>query len=161
MLCQRCLKRDARFHSYRIINNELIDVHLCSRCADINKNQQETNGITDKLDSLLEALLTKKVYNEKSTLRCENCGTTLKEFEKYALVGCPACYDFFADVIFSQKNSMQSKGTGKKSIKKSSTFMERLENRLKRAVETEDFEEAAKIRDKIKDLEKEGFFGDC
>ena len=162
MLCQRCLKRDAQFHSYRINNNELIDVHLCSRCAEINDNQDENNGIDDKLHSLLEVLLNANVYNENSApmLRCENCGTTLKEFEKNGLVGCPTCYESFSDVIFKEKEKSYSTDTGNKRGKSGSTFIERLEKRLKRAVENEDFEEAAKIRDKIRDLEKEGFFGD-
>lgn len=162
MLCQRCLKRDAQVHSYRINNNELTDVHLCPRCAEINENQEESNGIDDKLHSLLEVLLKATVYNGNSApmLRCENCGTTLKEFEKDGLVGCPACYDSFSDVIFKEKEKSYSTETVDKREEGGSTFIERLERRLKRVVEAEDFEEAAKIRDKIKDLEKEGFFGD-
>jgi protein arginine kinase activator len=162
MLCQRCLKRDARFHSYRIINNELVDVHLCSRCVESNGNQEETNNIGDKLHSLLEVLLKADIYNgsSSSVLRCDGCGTTLKEIEKYGLAGCPRCYECFSHQLLKDTDITYSTESGSINTKESSTFLDRLEKRLQRAVETEDFEEAAQIRDRIRTLEKEGFFGD-
>jgi protein arginine kinase activator len=160
MLCQRCQKRDAQFHSSRIINNELIDVHLCSKCVEIHGNQEETKSIDDKLHSLLEVLLKADVYNgnSSSVLRCDICGTTFKELEKSGLAGCPKCYDLFSERILKDNN--ESYGTGSPNKKAGSTFLERLEKRLKTAVQNENFEEAAKLRDKIRVLEKEGFFGD-
>jgi protein arginine kinase activator len=162
MLCQRCMKRAAQFHSYRIINNELIDIHLCSQCIENNEHREEPNSIDDKLHSLLDVLLESNTTNgnSKSGQRCEDCGTSLAEIEKTGLAGCPRCYDIFSQVILkgSEKNYVLSPAL--KDSGGGLTFLDRLETRLQKAVEREDFEEAAKIRDKIQNLEEEGFYGD-
>jgi protein arginine kinase activator len=155
MLCQKCGKRNAQYHSSRILNNQLVDVHLCKRCVENNSTQDHTNNI----DGLLEVLVKTNVYDKNQTgeLQCNACGTTFSEVQRSGLVGCPQCYSVFSDYILKDKNKSH-KRTGKTS--KGSEFIERLEKKLKKAVESEDFEEAAQLRDKIKDLEKEGFFGD-
>jgi len=177
MLCQQCCKREAQFHSYRIINNELTNVHLCERCIENKSSMEEPNGIDDKLHSILDVLLKKKVHegNSMEGFRCEICGTTLDEYEKSGLLGCPRCYELFADTIFTERvnrpvsdpgqtgSSVGSDSQTNENLDLSygdSMFLQRLEIRLKKAVESEDFEEAAHIRDRIKNLEKEGFFGD-
>ena len=155
MLCQKCRKRNAQYHSSRIINNQLVDIHLCKRCVENNSNQEHTNNI----DGLLEVLVKTNVYDKNQTdeLQCKTCGTTLSELQKNGLVGCPHCYTIFSDYLLKDKNKSHRR-TGR--TPKGLEFIERLEKKLKRAVESEDFEEAAQLRDKIKDLEKEGFSGD-
>ncbi|MBN2323057.1 MAG: UvrB/UvrC motif-containing protein [Spirochaetes bacterium] len=162
MLCQQCLKREAQFHSYRIINNELLSVHLCARCVENRKEREDHNSIDDKLHSILDVLLKKNVHdgNSSETRRCESCGTTLDEYEKSGLVGCPRCYELFADTIFGGRVKRHVSDPDRDRSGAGTEFLKRLEVRLKKAVESEDFEEAAHIRDRINNLEKEGFFGD-
>ena len=179
MLCQQCCKREAQFHSYRIINNELMGVHLCAHCVENKTGREDSNSIDDKLHSILDVLLKKKVHDDSSTegLRCESCGTTLDEYEKQGLLGCPRCYELFSDAIFAEsvnptasdteqpitrpaKDSSENKNYSNDLSSGGSKFLQRLEMRLKKAVESENYEEAAHIRDRIKNLEKEGFFGD-
>jgi protein arginine kinase activator len=155
MLCQKCRVRNAQYHSSRIINNQLVDVHFCKRCVENISNHEYTNNI----DDILEVLVETDVYdaNHADEPRCDTCGTTLAELKKIGLVGCPRCYHFFSDYLpkDTHKPFRKADRAGKRS-----EFIERLEKRLKLAVESEDFEEAAQLRDKIKNLEKEGLFGD-
>jgi protein arginine kinase activator len=163
MLCQQCLKREAQFHSYRIINNELMSLHLCACCVENKKEGEEPNSIDDKLHSILDVLLKKKAHDQNSTerLRCESCGTTLDEYEKSGLLGCPRCYELFAETVFAGVHVDLPVSDPEEARSNAGTeFLQRLEIRLKKAVESEDFEEAAHIRDRINNLEKEGFFGD-
>ncbi|UCB44384.1 MAG: UvrB/UvrC motif-containing protein [Spirochaetota bacterium] len=154
MLCQKCRKRSAQFHSSRIINNQLVDIHLCKRCIENNGNQEHTNNI----DGLLEVLVKTNVYdkNKADELKCNICGTTFSELQKNGLAGCPKCYSIFSDYL-SEDRGRSYKRTGR--TQQGIAIIEHLEKRLKKAVESEDFEEAAQLRDKIKDLE-EGFSGD-
>ena len=155
MLCQKCRKRNAQYHSSRIINNQLVDIHLCKRCVENNINQEHTNNI----EGLLEVLVKTNVYdkNQAEELQCNICGTTFSELQKSGLVGCPECYSIFSDYLSKHKIKSYKKSFR---TQKGIEFIERLERKLKKAVESEDFEEAAQLRDKIKDLEKEGFIGD-
>jgi protein arginine kinase activator len=133
----------------------LVDIHLCKRCVENNSKQEHTNNI----DGLLEVLVTTNVYdkNNAEELQCNICGTTFSELQKRGLVGCPECYSIFSEYL-SEDRGKSYKRTF--STQKGTEYIERLEKKLKKAVESEDFEEAAQLRDKIKDLEKEGFFGD-
>ena len=171
MICQQCRKREAQYHSYRVINNELTAVHLCAYCLEHKADGEDTNGMEDKLHSILDVLLKTKTADslKKEGRRCESCGMTLDEYEKSGLVGCPRCYELFSDSIFSRRKRDRSSkkrsavshgGDSNDYTNGNSKFLKRLESRLKKAVESENFEEAAHIRDRIKNLEKEGFFGD-
>ncbi len=162
MICQKCLKRNAQFHSYKIINNQLIDIHLCVRCIR-NKNAHETaNGIDDKLHSLVEVLLNSNMKKNGSSpnLKCDFCGTTLIDFQKNELLGCPKCYEIFSAFIYKGKKRPHKDFQKYNILKKHSELIELLKKKLKKAVEFEDFEKAADLRDKIQNLEKKGFISD-
>jgi len=91
-------------------------------------------------------------------LRCPKCGFSQADFKKAGRLGCPECYDTFADGLESLLKSMH-KGTqhvGKnpsQSSRQTHDLNERLKDlqrKLDQAVASEDFEEAAVVRDEIK-----------
>ena len=103
-------------------------------------------------------------------LKCNNCNMSFDEFMEQGKFGCEECYDAFSPKIDSILKRIQGsnryagrKLVGNKESKikfeekpeKKETEKEKLQRELKEAIEKENYEEAAKIRDKIKELKEE------
>jgi protein arginine kinase activator len=158
LLCQLCLKKIATYHSPKIVNNEIVHVHLCEDCVTRKNVHDATSGFDDKLNFMFEGLIRTKEGETVSPaeIRCEKCGTSLKEYKKVHLLGCPGCYDVFTRYFAKDlevKKVVYAKETP--AIEKSDNLLH-LRNELKRAVEEENFERAAGLRDEIQNLENRG-----
>ena len=158
MLCQRCLKKTASYHSPKIVNNEIVHVHLCEDCVTRKNDHDVSNGFDDKLNFMFEGLIRTKEGETVSPteIRCEKCGTSLEEYKKVHLLGCPGCYDVFTSYFAKDlevKKVVYAKET--RTIGLSGNLVH-LRNELKRAVEEENFERAADLRDEIQNLENRG-----
>lgn len=160
MFCKICMKKTAQFHTPKIINNEIVYIHLCRDCAEQKKSHEIANGFDDKLHFLLEGLLRSKENEKGSSSQsvCNTCGTTLKNLKKNKLLGCPRCYEIFSEYLLKDLNSIDTVFT-KHSINNEITEqIDRMKKELRVAVEIENFEKAALLRDKIRKCEKEGSF---
>ncbi|MBU2458300.1 MAG: UvrB/UvrC motif-containing protein, partial [Planctomycetes bacterium] len=103
--------------------------------------------------------------SEKSHKVCPECGITMEQFRKQALLGCPKDYDVFESdlkevIEKTQDNNLTHKGKIPAQIQNSSNAkpenqdkIEELQKQLSQAVEKEDYELAAKIRDQLKELQ--------
>lgn len=162
MVCQLCLKKAAQFHIPRIINNEILHVHLCKDCAQKKSSHDISNGLDDKLHFLLEGLLQSKETKKGSAheLKCDVCKTTLKELLKDKILGCPQCYEVFSGIIAKETKKTGTIYTRQIVSEEHVKHVDRLKKELKKAVEIEDFEQAAELRDKIQNIEKEVLFRD-
>lgn len=157
MLCDQCKKKVATVHLTEIINGKVQELHLCEECA-LKKSQemQKNFSMGDILSGLIESVRSPR---EEEILKCPQCGLTFQEFRRVGRLGCSACYNAFRkplwQVVKAVHGSNQHTGKipkGKVSFK-ADTEIEELKKKLRRAVELEEFEEAASLRDKIKELE--------
>ena len=87
-----------------------------------------------------------------TTLRCPDCGIRLVELRKAGRVGCARCYEVFRKQILpllrrvhgaTEHEGMRPPGPGAESD------VARLREELRRAIAAEDFEQAARLRDRI------------
>jgi protein arginine kinase activator len=92
--------------------------------------------------------------------RCSNCGTYYSEFKKGGFLGCSECYTSFKDeldpVLKRVQGSVRHAGKVPGSRMKARTNrndMDGLRIMLQRAIENEEYEDAAKIRDEIKKMQ--------
>jgi len=93
-------------------------------------------------------------------IKCPNCGMTYQNFRKLGRLGCSVCYEAFkkelAPLLKRIHGSDRHVGKvplkGGKTIKDTRTLQD-LKLQLEKAIQTEEFEDAAKLRDKIRDLE--------
>jgi protein arginine kinase activator len=177
MLCDRCQKRDAKILYTEIINGVKKEQHLCEECAtDYTSFQMEKPLINSELTlgDLLSTLLDNYTAADKKqsgeiipTLTCENCGMTYEEFIQKGRFGCSRCYRSFNSQLGKTMKSIQGAEihTGKRPkgyvtpatdrVMKNFTEAERLTIRLHEAIEKEEFEEAARLRDLIKQMKEE------
>lgn len=160
MLCDNCHNRVANVHLTQIINNEKVDIHLCENCARDN-NYMNFSGICD-ISNFFNSILgfTEQPYmNTPKQETCKGCGMTFDDFKKTGKFGCADCYSTFSDKIEPIVRRIHGnvvhggrtpKGTEVKVMQLSEADM--LKKQLEDAIKVENFEEAAKIRDKIKAL---------
>ena len=90
---------------------------------------------------------------------CRLCGLTADELIKSGELGCPECYSAFEGMLSPAVPSAESSfGARMPSARRTKLERERilisLRGELRRAVDTENFELAASLRDKIRELEK-------
>lgn len=163
MICDRCGEREASVHLTRIINGKKIEINLCEECAKTGSKLNKDDNLS--FQSLLSGILNQNLANSKSpifkdqssqNLVCKNCGMSYQEFTHKGFFGCEKCYDSFQgklDQLFKRIH-----GNIQHSGKYPLSFREKLEieseiNKLKKkmevAVDRENFEKAAVIRDKI------------
>jgi len=138
------------------------ELHLCEECARQKSMQMEQQfGLSDLLAGLAEF---EKPSQEKeaASLKCVNCGLTYAEFKKIGRLGCGDCYSAFKKYLgpllkrIHGSNQHVGKNPFKASAKapKKKIDLAELRFSLQKAIDAENFEEAVKIRDQIKELEK-------
>jgi len=163
MKCQICEENTASIHVQQIMGNEVVELHLCEKCAQKRGISSGGASIELSLSQLLTGLVDTEATgkSEKSADRCPNCGLTLVEFRKDGKLGCSECYTAFKREIeiFLQNTSgtIRHKGKYPARLKAYKTLLidrEQLKDELKKAVTNEDYEKAAMIRDKIETIEK-------
>lgn len=170
MLCDVCHKREAKIYYTEIINGEKKEQHLCEECA-AGFTSFPAGKISGKgeftLGNLLSSILqgyyntgeTKKEESENPV--CPRCGQSYEEFMKTGLLGCADCYQSFGNAILSSLKNIhgselhtgkQPKGYVKEPARpvKELDETEKLTIQLQQAIEREEFEEAARLRDEIK-----------
>jgi protein arginine kinase activator len=177
MLCDRCQKRDAKILYTEIINGIKKEQHLCEECAtDYSSFQMEKPLLNSELTlgDLLSTLLdnyyttgqTKEAGDSKPDIICERCHTSYEEFLQKGRFGCADCYRSFNNQLGKTLKGIQGSEvhTGKRPkgyttkmdrIIKGITEAEKLALKLQEAIEKEEFEEAARLRDIIKQMKRE------
>jgi protein arginine kinase activator len=163
MLCDICGKNQATVHVTEIINNQMSEMHLCEECAREKSVQMEQHfGLSDLLAGLadLGTQFGEKTA-EETKLKCTNCGMVYDDFKKIGRLGCSNCYSAFrknlVPLLKRIHGSNQHVGAAPlkvaKEVRKRSELQE-LKEKLLQAIQAEEFEEAAKLRDRIRELEK-------
>ncbi|WP_027415297.1 UvrB/UvrC motif-containing protein [Aneurinibacillus terranovensis] len=168
MICQECHKRPATLHFTKIINGEKTESHLCEVCAQ-EKGEMFPGAMNNfSIHNLLSGLMlnnhepTSPVeVKEQNPLHCDTCGLTYSQFSKSGRFGCSNCYRAFEeklDPLFRRihgntrhSGKVPERSGGSIKLKKE---LEDLKRNLQRCIEHEKFEEAATIRDRIRELEQ-------
>ncbi|NLW87419.1 MAG: hypothetical protein GXY38_11145 [Planctomycetes bacterium] len=157
--CDKCGK-PASIYLTEIENGQKIQKHLCEECA-------AADGITIKpnvpISQLLEDFILHSARGQHlADLKCDICGLTFKEFRQQGLLGCPNDYDAFAPALEPLMQRAQERATahvgkmpkGADDQQAKHNTILRLRAQLNAAVREEDYEQAAMLRDKIKEMER-------
>ena len=163
MLCDICGKNQATVHLTEIIDGQMSELHLCEECARKKSSQMEQQfGLSDLLAGLAE-LVKPGERSQIDSIKCSNCGLSYKDFKKSGRLGCSECYSNFKKYLLPLLKRIHGslrhvgKSPSKMATKaKRKIQLNELRKRLHESIEKEEFEEAARLRDKIKELEKKG-----
>ncbi|GGE21212.1 protein-arginine kinase activator protein [Marinithermofilum abyssi] len=169
MLCQECGKRPATLHYTKIINGEKTEFHLCEVCAQEKGEQMPGAEGGFSIHHLLSGLLNfdshpqaggqEQTGVKQETLRCPTCGLTYSQFSKIGRFGCSDCYQAFRERLgplfrrvhghTAHRGKVPQRTGGQLKIQRE---IERLKSELNQRVANEEFEEAARLRDRIRAL---------
>ena len=156
--CQRC-QSPATLHVTEILSESKVEeVHLCEACAPKYFQESQSKPSPGKA-------LTKDVGDADegifSTQACPQCGLKFVEFRNSGRLGCPHDYESFRQDLAPLLENIhgETRHVGKTprrypQTKKTESELLQLRGRLKQAVSREDYEEAAKLRDRIRQLEE-------
>ncbi len=169
MLCQKCKQKEANTHIVRTVGNNTVELYLCSECA-------QESGVTADFDIsnfLFSDMLSSPLLSFDKAV-CPVCRTSFAQIQRSGNVGCGECYKSFEKELQStisrlhslpfhkgkipklhKKSEEKEKSADKKPSKltKEQTI-EKLKAEQDEAIRAENFEKAAELRDKIRNLEK-------
>lgn len=162
MQCDICGKKKATVHLTEIVDEQITELHLCEDCAREKSVQMEQQfGLADLLAGLADLNKHSPEGAEKVKVSCLNCGLSYEDFRKFGRLGCSECYASFRDQlnVLLKKIHGSNKHFGKTPVKMSAAVQktvdetQTLKEQLRRAIDGENFEEAARLRDKLRELE--------
>jgi protein arginine kinase activator len=163
MKCDLC-NRAATVHLTEIRSGRKIEKHLCEQCATKIENMP-LKSHTPINQLLTNFVLAHSGAAEEAVASCEACGMTWAEFRQKGLLGCPRDYDTFErDLapLIQRAHDGAARHVGKSparvtdgmALQRHEAALARLRKDLTRAVEAEDYEKAAKLRDQIREMEQ-------
>ena len=160
MQCDVCQSKEATVFLTQIVDGKMQKVNLCEACSK-EKGVNDPTGFA-LADLLLGIGASQEIEKTPATAKCPVCGFTQADLKKTGRLGCSNCYSVFADSIGPMLKNMH-KGTahvGKvpaafKKSREQDEKLRALQEDLAKAVEAEEFELAAQLRDRIREAEAE------
>lgn len=162
MKCDVCQGQEATVFFSQLIEGKLKKVNLCKDCAE-EKGVTDPTGfaLADMLQGMGQESVTEKRVAPGERV-CDECGFTQSDFKKTGRFGCSHCYEVFSEGLENLLEAMhkrtQHAGKVPRRFHASMAHRERLgelRGQLDAAVESEDYEQAARLRDAISRLERE------
>ncbi|MDR0314539.1 MAG: UvrB/UvrC motif-containing protein [Oscillospiraceae bacterium] len=167
MVCQNCGKKEATTHIKRVVNGNETKLNLCADCAESMGYGDLFSGFGFNMSNIFSNFfydIPLAVLPISKTVVCEKCKSTFDEIIKSGMMGCPECYDVFSDRLIPSIQRIHGKAVyaGKSAVsvntddsKTNIDKIESLKKELEDAVQEQNFERAATLRDEIKLLEGE------
>jgi len=162
MLCEICGKKEATVHLTEIVNDKMAKLNICEACAKEKGTEMEEHfGLSDLLAGLAD-MGSKAEPESLVSLKCPSCGFSYPDFKKFGRLGCGDCYETFKAKLSSLLKRIHGadRHVGKIPLSGTDTVkdtrnLQELKMRMEKAIQSEMFEEAARLRDKIRNIEKE------
>lgn len=170
MLCDNCKKRQATVRYEENINGDKKKVNLCAICS------KELGILSHSfMDNMLFSFFDEPLsigYEKVKEEKCNKCGYSFSDYAKTGLLGCDKCYNTFESKLTPILKKLHGKSYHVKEQKDKENIVEKikmnnnsntnsseidiLKQKLNKAIEKEEYENAAEIRDKIKELKERG-----
>ena len=161
MLCENCGKNNATTHIKRVIGGVANEKHLCSACAaKMGYNGIGNKGIANMLASMFGDTSSHKTISAK---KCERCGYAFSDIVQSGKMGCEDCYTTFYNELLPYLKRVHGNvvhmgkipNNAPLAVVNTKSEIELLRAELGELIKTEEFEKAAQVRDRIRELEKE------
>jgi protein arginine kinase activator len=165
--CLKCQKRAASVKLVRIVGGKAHNIYLCGECAaEVSPYQKGALSLQQAIEKMLAELVQKQSEEQESAEQmpgpvCPTCGTTFAAYRKRFLLGCPHCYMAFESMLDPQLKQLhgatrhvgRAPSVAARPQGNLETSLAVLKKELDAAVSNEDFEQAVKLRDRIRQLE--------
>lgn len=164
MLCQSCGKNEATTHIKRVVNGETTQAHLCPKCVSQLGYGDVFSDFGFNFGDFFGGFFSQPAISNgnQTAQRCPMCGASFQEIVKSGKIGCAECYDNFYDLMLPSIQRIHGKtvhsgkvASNNEAVISKENIIEDLKAKLNQAIEEQNFEYAAELRDKIKQLESE------
>ena len=165
MQCSICKEKPATVHFTQIVGEKMQKLDLCEECAKAKGINDPTSFSLADADVLFGLGASQEIEQSGGGVetKCLRCGFSQADFKKSGRLGCPECYQTFAEGLEGLLKTMH-KGThhsGKvpealRANREQSDRLKLLQKKLAKAIEDENFEQAAQLRDEIKQITPRG-----
>ena len=167
MKCVKCKVNDATTSVKRIVNGEYEEYMLCADCAhEMGFDNVFDSTMPDMFGGLIKSIFGAALPARSQATRCDVCGSTYGDITNTGKVGCAHCYELFLSQILpsvkrihgntlhcGKRPVSEVKPTAEETAKPAENEIDKLKAELKEAVEEQNFERAAELRDMIKERE--------
>ena len=161
MLCENCRENDAVVNLTTIKDNAVTQQHLCERCAAAKGVETSVAPAKSPLGDFLQAVQQKAAITPGDQSACNFCGATGRDFRASGRLGCARCYAAFEKSLRELLRRLHgnSRHAGRRYEPPAVELLERastigvLRDRLRRAIDNEQFELAAELRDRLRAYE--------
>ena len=161
--CRQCSK-PATLHITEIHDGKAVAIHLCEKCArEYIDEDGNADGEPDphlELTEQLQQLVSEESDDSLLSLQCPNCEMTFSEFRENGRLGCSTCYQEFRRELLPLLENIHEDNhhIGKRPVRSPGETSEQAEviqlrNQQRDAIEREDYEKAAELRDRIAEIE--------
>lgn len=164
MYCEECKQKPAAVHLTQVYNGKIIQSHLCEECAAKKGGFIFDPGSKFSIPNLLSSIFGASCSIDSNLTTeiksCSGCGMTFNDIRQTGKLGCSNCYQVFAQEMeptlrrihgnSQHIGKIPSRGGEKVLMRKQ---LDSLKTQLQEAVNHEEYEKAAEIRDGIKALE--------
>ena len=161
MMCETCGKKMATVHWTEMVNDAVKKMHLCEACA--AAKGLDVNNPAAFSDVMLGLGAQKEPAAKERDVACALCHMRIADFKKTSRLGCQACYETFADELKPLLEAMhkgnqhvgkvpahkEAQGAAKAGLLPS---LASLRQKLEAAIAAEQYEEAANLRDQIRQV---------
>jgi protein arginine kinase activator len=166
MQCQICGKNPAVVHFTEIVNNKKSEYHVCEKCAEERGYSSPLNKTKFSVGDLLAGMVDQTGGGEEAKVgrvQCPRCHMVYSSFKESGRLGCSECYTTFRAQLrpLLRRIHGSTKHVGKTPVRDAARValrreIQRLHEDLQRAIEREEFEAAARLRDEIRTIEAKG-----
>lgn len=173
MQCERCTKKKATVFYRENIGGRVKALRLCGDCAELLEQAEELEDMSIPLSGAPLPLIlpderifrlpfreSPAMYAKGTGKKCSGCGMTYADMVSRGEVGCSGCYELFSselyEVITALHGSAEHRGrvsAGYREKQERAARLETLRGKLKEAIQSEEYEVAASLRDEIRALE--------
>jgi len=164
MQCQICSKKTATIHLTEISNGARTELHFCESCAVQQGIAAKSQiSVNELLSNLLESQpADEEVSGGDVEVACPKCGFTLNHFRKEGVLGCPNDYVVFEKALLpliEKAHGGRTRHCGKIPTRapqemKFAVEQAHLREKLRAAIQCEDYEQAAKLHERINQLKQ-------
>ncbi len=173
-LCMRCKKNLATVKITKIVNGKVEELNLCKECAaEVSPYQKKINESQANIADIIQKLISSSagakeqpqqedLSEAKVDVTCQRCGLSFEQYRKSFFLGCSDCYTSFEKYLVSDLRRLHGsvEHIGKIPVRFRERFerikrIKQIRSELEGAIEEEQYEKAAELRDRIRALEEE------
>ena len=161
MVCDVCKEADAVVQLTEVEGTGVRLLHLCERCAAERGVETAAPSPKPQIADFLQSVHQQMQATQGDAARCAFCSSTFRDFRSTGRLGCAHCYDAFEKSMgdLLRRIHGNARHIGRRYEPPASGALpdggtaNELRDRLRRAIDSEQFELAADIRDRLRSLD--------